>query len=411
VAKSRSVIAYAALTLATSLGVDPSASAHEIPADVAVQMVARPRNDTLELLIRAPLEAMQDVEFPVVGPGYLDIPRADQALRNAAELWLASNVDVFVDAEAAPRPQLLAVRASLPSDRSFTSYETAIAHIRGPPLPSDTQIVWQQAVLDASFSVPIDSAGGGIAIEPRFARLGLKVMTTVKFVTSEGAVRALTFEGNPGRVTLDPTWHQAFLQFLQLGFVHIFEGTDHLLFLLCLILPMHARLSALIWTVTAFTLAHSSTLAAAAYGFAPSALWFPALIETLIAASILYMAIENVIVEAPRMRWIFAFAFGLVHGFGFSFALRNTLQLGGDHLLLSLAAFNIGVELAQIAAILALVAALRVLFKMTRQRRTVVLVISVLIAHTAWHWMFERYAILSEYDMRLAQLGDLSHGG
>jgi hypothetical protein len=390
------------LTLATSLGVAAPASAHEIPADVALQIIARPQDDTLELLLRVPLDAMQDIDFPVTGPGYLDISSADQSLRNAAELWLASNIDVFIDAEAAPRPRLLAIQVSLPSDRSFASYESAIAHIRGPPLPAATQIVWQQAVLDALFTVPIGSSGGSIAIEPRFGRLGLKVLTTIKFVTSESAIRALTFEGDPGRVTLDPTWHQAFFQFLRLGFVHIFEGADHLLFLLCLILPMHARLSALIWTVTAFTLAHSSTLAAAAYGFAPHALWFPALIETLIAASILYMAIENVIIEAPRMRWIFAFAFGLVHGFGFSFALSNTLQLGGDHLLVSLASFNIGVELAQIAAVLTMVAALRLLFRLVRRQRVVALVISVLIAHTAWHWMFERYAILRQYDMRLA---------
>ena len=77
-------------------------------------------------------------------------------------------------------------------------------------------------------------------------------------------------------------------------------------------------------------------------------MWFPPLIETLIAASIVYMAIENITGAHLQRRWVVTFAFGLVHGFGFSFALRESLQFAGSHLLTSLLAFNVGVELGQL---------------------------------------------------------------
>ena len=82
--------------------------------------------------------------------------------------------------------------------------------------------------------------------------------------------------------------------FIKDGFFHILDGIDHLLFLFCLVIPFR-RLRPLVAVVTAFTVAHSITLIASAFDMAPDALWFPPLIETLIAASIVYMAIENII--------------------------------------------------------------------------------------------------------------------
>jgi len=188
------------------------------------------------------------------------------------------------------------------------------------------------------------------------------------------------------------------------GFEHILEGIDHLLFLACLVLPIR-RLRALIPVVTAFTAAHSVTLAASAYGMAPGALWFPPFIETLIATSIAYMALENIIEavadrpgrETLHRRWMVAFAFGLVHGFGFSFALRQTLQFAGAHLLTSLISFNIGVELGQLAVLLLLVPVLGWLFGRAISPKLGVILISAFIAHTGWHWMLERGAELLKY--------------
>ena len=92
-----------------------------------------------------------------------------------------------------------------------------------------------------------------------------------------------------------------------------------------------------------------------------------------------------------------AFGFGLVHGFGFSFALRETLQFAGSHLLTSLLSFNIGVELGQLLVLLLLIPVLEALFRFVVAERMGTIILSALVAHTGWHWMMERGAILGRF--------------
>jgi hypothetical protein len=122
----------------------------------------------------------------------------------------------------------------------------------------------------------------------------------------------------------------------------------------------------------------------------PGALWFPPLIETLIAASIVYMAIENVIAPGFNHRWVVAFVFGLVHGFGFAFALGESLQFAGTHLVASLLAFNVGVEIGQVLVVALLIPPVNFLFRHARSERVGTIVLSAVVAHTAWHWMTDR---------------------
>jgi hypothetical protein len=97
-----------------------------------------------------------------------------------------------------------------------------------------------------------------------------------------------------------------------------------------------------------------------------------------------------------------AFGFGLVHGFGFSFALRETMQFGGSHLVTSLLAFNVGVELGQLFALALLIPALGLLYRfaLKERERIGVIVLSALVAHTGWHWMTDRVAVLRQYQVR-----------
>jgi hypothetical protein len=238
---------------------------------------------------------------------------------------------------------------------------------------------------------PIRSERSAFSIRPGLQHLAARVVTVLRFLPPGGAVRAFEFVGDPGVVPLDPRWHQAFGRFIQLGFLHILDGTDHLLFLFCLVIPFR-RFRPLLLVVTAFTLAHSCTLIASAYNLGPGALWFPPLIETLIAVSIVYMALENIVgATAAHRRWMMAFGFGLVHGFGFSFALRETMQFAGSHLLTSLVAFNLGVELGQILVLVLLIPALEALFRFVVAERMATIILSALVAHTGWHWMTERW--------------------
>jgi hypothetical protein len=371
------------------------AAAHDVPADVTVQAFLKPEGTRLHLLVRAPLAALRDVDYPTRGPGYLDLARVEPSLRHAASVWIADEIELYEDDVRLAPPRIVAARVSLPSDRSFAGYEEAAAHLTAAPLPSETELYWSQGMLDVGFEYQVRSERSRFSIRPGLARLGLNVTTVLRFLPPGGAVRAFEFSGDPGLVRLAPQWHQAALRFVELGFRHILDGTDHLLFLLCLVIPLR-RLRPLVLVVTAFTVAHSITLIASAFGWAPDALGFPPLVETLIAASIVYMALENIVAPHTRLRWAIAFAFGLVHGFGFSFALRQTLQFAGSHLLTSLLSFNVGVELGQLLVLGVLVPALGLLFRFVPER-TGTIVLSALVAHTGWHWMLERWDRLRQF--------------
>jgi hypothetical protein len=120
--------------------------------------------------------------------------------------------------------------------------------------------------------------------------------------------------------------------------------------------------------------------------------------------SIVYMALENIVSPRLTRRWLITFAFGLVHGFGFSFALRETLQFAGAHLLTSLLSFNIGVELGQLLVLGVLVPALDLLFRFVVAERMGTIIVSAIVAHTAWHWMIERGERLAQYPFSMPAL-------
>lgn len=381
------------------LAVPTTLAAHEIPPAVSVIAFVKPDGHRLRVVLRVPLEAMRDVDFPLRGPGYLDLERTTPLLPQAARVWLAGGMTLFENDAALSNAHVAATRISLPSDRSFTSYELAIAHLRSAPLDSATQLFWKQAMLDVMIEYPIASAASRFSIEPALARLGLRTTTVLRFLPPNGSERAFEYVGDPGLVRLDPRWHQAALRFVSLGFAHILDGIDHLLFLLCLVIPFR-RLRPLIAIVTSFTAAHCLTLAASVLGFAPDALWFPPLIEVLIALSIVYMALENIVGPRLERRWLVAFGFGLVHGFGFSFALRQSLQFAGSHLAISLLAFNVGVELGQLLVLVIAIPALALLFRYVVAERVGTILLSAFVAHTAWHWMLDRGAVLREYHVQ-----------
>ena len=132
----------------------------------------------------------------------------------------------------------------------------------------------------------------------------------------------------------------------KLGIEHILEGYDHLVFLLGLVLA-RARVRSLLTIVTAFTVAHSITLALAALD-----VWVPSsrIVEPAIALSIVYVGIENFFVKDASKRWRITFPFGLIHGFGFAGALRE-IALPKSSVPLALVSFNLGVEVGQLAVL------------------------------------------------------------
>jgi hypothetical protein len=391
--------------LAAALLFTATAFAHDIPVDATIQAFVKPSGDRLHFLVRVPLQTMRDVDVPLDPQGFLDLDKLAPLMPDAATLWIGNVVRFYEnDSPLARRPQVIATQISLPSDKSFASYERALAHVTGPALPRDIRASWNQMMFDVLFDYPIQSDRSDFSIQPAVDGLAARVNTILRFLPSGGAVRAYEFSGDPGLVRLDPSWHQAALSFIRMGFDHILDGTDHLLFLLCLVIPFR-RFRALVPVVTAFTVAHSITLITSAYGLAPDAGWFPPLIETLIAVSIVYMALENIVgVANVHRRWILAFAFGLVHGFGFSFALRQSMQFAGAHLLTSLLSFNVGVELGQLLVLILIIPILKALFRYVVEERMGTIILSALVAHTGWHWMLDRANAMRRFPFRWPEL-------
>jgi len=182
------------------------------------------------------------------------------------------------------------------------------------------------------------------------------------------------------------------LRFLVLGIGHILTGYDHLAFLLALLIAGGSlRHNAKI--ITSFTVAHSLTLALATFGLVSIR---PAIVEPLIAASIVFVGLENLFGRRLAARWLVTFSFGLVHGLGFASTLRE-LGIGGfgARAAIPLLSFNLGVEVAQIA----IAAAVLPLVWKLEQRPALALkhvpALSLLITIAGVYWLLARTLLLS----------------
>ena len=385
----RSLLLLAVLAVFAAFLVLP-AKAHDIPLHTVVNAFVKMEPHEAHLVIRVPLDLLHAAQFPMKGQVY-DLsatgPGTDLALRGIAQgIDLRENGVRLVSTSAIGR-------FDLPSNRSFEDYDQALAHV-AEPVEKGTAIYFDQGYLDAHFIYPISSPSSILTIQTTIAPdLKDLVKLTVRFQPLEGASRAFMITSLSGQVPLNPTWFQASKGFVVLGGEHILSGIDHLLFLLCLIIPFR-RIRGLIPVITAFTLGHSVTLLGSAFNLAPNGAWFPPFVETAIAASILYMALENIVGANLHHRWIIAGLFGLVHGFGFSYALKDQLQFAGSHLLVSLFSFNVGIELGQLAVLCVAVPVLGLVFRGALAGRMGVILLSAIVAHTAWHWMIDRWNVL-----------------
>jgi hypothetical protein len=362
------------------------ANAHDLPLDRMMNAFVKVGPRQLDFVVRVPLDLLRGVPFPLAGDHYkveASRPAVETALKGLAsafQLW-EDNVRL---APSSASGQLAPL-----ADRSFEDYERAVAQV-AEPLASDTVIAFEQGYLDAHFVYPVSSPKSVFSIETTIgAELGDYVKLTVRFIPLGEPSRAMMITGASGRVALDPAWYQASVGFVKLGIAHILSGIDHLLFLLCLIIPFR-RIAALVPIITAFTVGHSVTLIGTAYNMAPMGAWFPPFIEAAIAASIFYMAIENIIGANVNQRWIITGLFGLVHGFGFADVLKEQLQFAGSNLLVSLLSFNVGIEIGQLAVLCVFVPALALVLRGRMAGRMGIIVLSAIVANVAWQWMVER---------------------
>lgn len=321
---------------------------------------------------------------------------------NQRRIWLVV-IFLFPSLLAVPtawaheaRPAYLEIKETTPNQFSVLWRTPVLAGTRLPvvlSMPNDVRNLKEPVVQELADSLIerqwIDAGANGLAGK-RIEFRGLQATITDVLVRVEMLDgRKWTALVHPAQPWFEPASAPSKLQvagaYLRLGIIHIWTGVDHLLFILALMILVKGR-RRLIATVTAFTVAHSLTLAGATLGF----VHVPQKpIEAAIALSILFVACEIVHAREGRLGlteqwpWIVAFSFGLLHGFGFAGALSE-VGLPQTAIPVALLFFNVGVETGQllfIAAILSIMALARWLSK------------RMAIPQPAWAWRVAPYSI------------------
>lgn len=372
------------------------------PEIVNVKAFARVEGHQLDLLVRIPLAAVKDVQFPTRGDaGYLDLDAMKSMLPGAARYWISTGFDVFDNGVLVSRPTVAETRLSIDSDQSFDSYGTAAANLAGPGLPSTEDIFWDHVWLDARLRYPLSSVRPNLSIDPKLAALGVRVLTDLRYVEPSGEVRTFSFEGDPGLIFLDARWTDAGKQFLTRGLRFVRGGAGFLLFVFCLALPFR-RFREVVPAVVAFAVTLFIGLLAPSLGLAPDAVWFQPLVATLQTVAILLVAFANIAGRVtPRRRALLALCAGVVFGFSGSFSLTAALQFAGSQILVSTLAFYIGIVSATAIAVLLFVPVMSLLFSLARVEALERIIVSALAADTAWGWLSERWSQLRKIPFQL----------
>lgn len=242
---------------------------------------------------------------------------------------LADHSEIAFDGRPAP-PRSLRVEELPPTDDPFAPAPRPTLHLEGRIPGGAREFQWSTTLGLGSYALVLQNEGDRTPAR--------------QWLIGPG-------RSQPFRLAAElvpPTRSQIAWQYLQLGFTHILpKGLDHILFVLGIFL-LSLRLRPMLLQVTAFTLAHTITLALTVYGIVALS---PRIVEPLIALSIAYVGIENVVTkELKRSRIALVFAFGLLHGMGFAGVLSE-LGLPRSEFLTGVVSFNVGVEVGQLTVI------------------------------------------------------------
>jgi HupE / UreJ protein len=394
--RRRWFLAFALITQG-ALGLIPasSARAHGDVHDITAPAFLKIEHGEAHLVIRLPLAVFSEFyRFPVNGRE-LDLANAGPAIsRTLADLshdiGLSENGDKLVASSAVGR-------LTLPSDRSFESYDEAVQMV-AQPMDSGTAIYVDQGSFDANLTYAITSPNSRFAIRTTLSpELGDHLTLVIRYMPIDDEPRSIPVTSRSGTVVLNPTVYDVAATFLVLGFGYIVRNVYYLLFLLALLIPLSGLRQTVVAMAT-FTLTHSAALLGAAYGSAAAdasdAVFSTLLIEAAMAAAIVWVALGNIIGLRPGVRSLATGLSGLVYGIQFSYGLSDELPFAGRHTLISLLSFNLGIEIGQLAVLAIMLPALLLALRYVFAGRVGVIVLCAIIADIAGHWLVDRGAML-----------------
>jgi len=296
---------------------------------------------------------------------------------NGSPVWDLSVKGAATEADHAP-----AASATLPAgipgtrrDRGHAAAQTAVASVSKPDARPEHSVTSDVAVLTRASQPQASTAAAQNGPGPGSTDAGAPLTKD-----STQGVQGST-GGEKGK---SGSFWTTVGNFILLGIEHILTGYDHIAFLIGLIV-IGLSFREVLKIITAFTVAHSITLLLAALQIINLNSRF---VESVIALSICYIALENLLRKEVKYRWVITFCFGLIHGFGFASALQE-LIMGKSNLVLSVLSFNLGVETGQLMIFLVLLPVLHLLKQKVEFRR-VTAGVSVAILVFGFTWLVER---------------------
>jgi hypothetical protein len=364
------------------------ANGADLPPEVVLQAFAKAENGRLRLLVRTPLDLLVGFGLPKRGPGYLDLARIDDRLTQAAaaagrQIELREDGILLV-------PTTRQARVSLLSDRSFGSYASAAAQLRGPRLPESTDLFWNQGFFDTELEYPLRSSDAHLSVRMNVApELGRRLKLRLEYLPVNGPARSYVFPGGSGWIALDPRWYEAAWLFAKQGFTAALSF-ERFVFLLCLIAPFRQFRSVLA-LVLAFIALQAFTLTAAAVADIRGIRWLTSLYDAGLAAAILLLAIGNLAAPSVRVRWAISAALGALGGFGLGRLLDDAWQFTGTHPVVSAVSFNSGVAAGEVVSLALAFALMRLVFARLLPESLAIVVVSAVLGHLGWHWMIDRF--------------------
>jgi hypothetical protein len=374
--------------LAAALLVPRSALANgsDLPPEIILEGYIKPEDGRLRQLVRIPLVFLQPFNLPKRGPGYIDLAKTDEVLRVAAAA-AAEQIQLREDG-ALLVPTVRQAKVSLLSDRSFRSYEAALAHLRGPPLPVETNLFWNQGFFDAEIEYPIRSAEGRFSIRTDvMPGLGLRVKLQLAFLPQGKPARHYVLSGGSGWVALDPRWYDAAWFFVRHGFGDAVT-VERFVFLLCLLAPF-AQWRAVLALALVLGVLQALTTSGTALGAIANTRWLGEIALVGTAAATLLAAIANLGTPRVRRRWLLAGLVGSLSGFALGVLFAELRQFAGSHVAVAILAFDVALVLAVVVAAAVAWAIMHLVARVLGARLAIV-VVSAILGHQAWHWMFER---------------------
>jgi hypothetical protein len=362
----------------------PAAAHDEVP-EVSVYV----KSDTARLvvLVRIPVDFLNDARLPVRADGYLDVAALDGALAPVIA-DATRNLDLMAGGTPLSAPAT-SWTISVRPDQSFDSYERAAARLSEPPPAADARIDPARAVIDLKlvFSSAAETEPG-VSVRVNGFRLSNRPsQMRLQYVAESGAVRTLVTSGEPRHVALDPPAPTVIPLFARFGLEQLTLAALHLWFVFTIAIPSRSRRDVLL-LFAAFSMGAVTALAGSALVPGPPDPARLAMFQMVAAAALVAAAVQNL--TTPSYRWVYvaAVVFGLIDGLVLGGPLRANGALAGSHTVLSFASFAVPILLGSLWLLLIAHPAIAVLRRSRLTERWAVVLLSAIPIHAGLHGLF-----------------------